>query len=116
MSEILIPKESEYILTAIYNEFLIRYTNGIPRDKAKLFGHQSNILKLVPEIWEEDLKGLLDELKSLDLISGTVGSGVYMFIALSTTGISYMENRLGNKLENVAKSLIALKSLLPSKD
>ncbi|EOA7300366.1 MULTISPECIES: hypothetical protein [Enterococcus] len=116
MSEILIPKESEYILTAIYNEFLIRYTNGVPRDKAKIFRHQDNVLKLVPEIWEEDLSGLLDELKNLSLISGTKGSGVYMFVTLTTTGITYMENRVGNKLENVAKALIALKSLLPTKN
>ncbi|MFS0942385.1 hypothetical protein ACFC3E_05315 [Enterococcus thailandicus] len=116
MNEILIPKEAEYILTAIYNEFLIRYKNGVPRDKAKIFGHQDNVFKLVPEIWEEDLTGLLDELKSLDFISGTKGSEIYMFISLTTTGITYMENRVGNKIENVAKSLVALKSLLPSKN
>lgn len=37
-----------------------------------------------------------------------------MFVTLTTTGITYMENRVGNKLENVAKALIALKSLLPT--
>lgn len=110
-----IPKESEYVLTAMYKEFIIRFNNGVPRDKAKIFGHQSNIAELVPEIWEEDVKGLLDELKQLDLITGTFGSNIYQYVSLTTKGINYMEHRTGNKIEDVLKSLVSLKSLLPSK-
>ena len=51
MKTIQMPSESEYVLTAMYKEFLDRYKNGIPRNKAKIFGHQSNIENLVPEIW-----------------------------------------------------------------
>lgn len=116
MKTIQIPSESEYVLTAMYKEFLDRYTKGIPRNKAKIFGHQSNIANLVPEIWEEDLKGLLDELKEFGLISATGGSNIYQYVSLTTNGISYMEYRAGNKIEDAIKSLVSLKSLLPSKN
>lgn len=106
-------KESEYILTAMYKEFLDSYNNGIPRDKSKIFGHQDNILKLVPEIPEQDIVGLLTELKSKNIISGTTGSDIFYYVTLTTDGIIYMENRVGNKIEKVIKSLTNLKSLLP---
>lgn len=113
MSEIKLTRESEYILVSMYKEFLDRYNSGITRDKSKLLGHQDNILNLVPEIPKQDITGLLAELIEKNVVSGTATSNIFYFVSLTTNGITYMENRFGNKVEKVIKSLIDLKSLLP---
>lgn len=113
MSEISIPKEAEYVLTAIYKEFLDKYNSGVPRNKAKVSGHQSEILKLVPEIPEQDIVGLIDELIKQELVNGTKVSNLYYFTSLTTTGIVYMENRFSNKSQKLIKALIDFKSLFP---
>lgn len=115
MDEILIPKEAEYVLTAIYKDFLDKYNNGVPRNEAKISGHQSEILKLVPEIPEQDIDGLIDELVKKELINGTKVSNLYYFTSLTSTGIVYMENRFSNKSQKLIKALIDFKSLFPTR-
>jgi hypothetical protein len=111
MTDIKLTKESEYILTAMYKEFLNRYNNGIPRDKAKVFGHQENILALVPEIPEQDITGLLAELKDQEMIVTSSGSDISYFVNLTTKAIVFMENRVGTKVSEVIKALANIKSL-----
>lgn len=112
MSDFELTKESEYILIAMYKEFLDRYKQGVPRDKCKMFGHQDNILELVPEIPKQDIYGLLTELSQCKMINVTPGSNIFMFVSISTDGIIYMENKLGNDISKIVDWLIKTKQLL----
>lgn len=109
--EIKTTKESEYILASMYKEFLDRYNQGVPRGKAKIFGHQDEIYKLVPEIWEEDLPELLSELKRNDLIISSNGSNLHYRVTLSDQGIIYMESKVGTDIKKLIKLISHLKSL-----
>ena len=113
MSDIKLTKESEYVLTAMYKEFLDRYNQGVPRDKCKIFGHQDNILKLVPEIPEQDIVELILELKEKNMVIASKVSNIYYWVALTTDSIIFLENRTSGKISSVVKALNDLKSLLP---
>ncbi|MDT2814328.1 hypothetical protein P7H75_05675 [Vagococcus carniphilus] len=111
MTDIKLTKESEYVLTAMYKEFLDRYNQGVPRDKCKTFGHQVNILKLVPEIPEQDIYGLLSELARCEVINVSPGANIFMLVSINTNGIIYMENKLGKDVSKIVNWLLKTKSL-----
>lgn len=112
MNDLQTPNESLYILASMYKEFLDRYNQGIPRGKAKIFGHQSEILKIAPTIWEEDLPELLSELRRKDLIISPCGSNLHYYVKLSDQGIIYMENKVGTDIKKLIKLISSLASLL----
>lgn len=111
MSDVKITKESEYVLTAMYKEFLDRYNQGVPRDKCKIFGHQDNILKLVPDIPEQDIYGLLSELSQSKTINVSPGSNIFMYVSLNINGLIYMENKFGKDVAKAVNWLLKAKSL-----
>ncbi|MFI3805455.1 hypothetical protein [Vagococcus fluvialis] len=111
MSDIKLNKESEYVLTAMYKEFLDRYNQGVPRDKSKIFGHQDNISKLVQEIPQQDIYGLLFELSHLEMITVSPGANIFIFVSISTKGIIYMENKFGKDVVKTVNWLLKAKSL-----
>ncbi|MFR0815359.1 MAG: hypothetical protein ACLSIL_13305 [Enterococcus casseliflavus] len=112
MNEILLTKESEYVLTAMYKEFLDRYNQGVPRDKAKIFGHQDNIFKFVDIFPEQDLTGLLQELKEKSMIIAKPSSNIFYWVAMTTDSIIFMENRVGRNINKIVDWLIKTKQLL----
>lgn len=102
-----LTKEADALLCILYANYKQK-NKTMPRDKARKCGHLSDIIKLVgSEFNEEDTKDLCYELKHNELMwIGDADDTIFMS-ELTTKAIAYMQNRSGNEIKQIVKSVFS---------
>lgn len=114
MQDIPLTHDSDYLICAMYKEYLKRRKEGIAKVNAKSF-QDSQWIKdnLMPEWSFEDVDETCRELHRAKLLDNMYASNVVYFSCLTDLGIVYMENRFKNNLSAIAENMAKIKALIP---
>lgn len=94
-----LTKDAEKMICVLYRDYLEKRNDGIPKSKAISFGSSHNIhQKLFPNMVFEDVDDTCRELSRAKLLNCFWADNIAYNVALSDSGIVYMENRFKNNI------------------
>lgn len=105
-----LTKDAQYLLTKIYEEYLLNINNGIDKVQAKMIGSSEEINQnLVPEQIVEDTDETMRELGRAGYVTNTLADNMVYFSVLTDKTIIYMENRFSNNVKQIIDFISKLK-------
>lgn len=110
--DIMISREADLLLCNIYEVYLKKRNNKIPKSEAKSFGSSEDLAPKVPFMIFEDVDDTCRELSKIGFLSIQYANNICYHIALTDAGIVYMENRFGNQVSALLDWIGKLKSIL----
>ena len=110
--DIQISVEADLLLSHIYDAYLKKRKDNVPKATAKFFGSSENLVPLVPFMIFEDIDDTCRELGRAGLLSIRYADNICYHISLSDAGIVYMENRFGNQVSKLLDHIHKLVSII----
>lgn len=110
--DIQISVEADLLLCHIYDEYLKKRNNKVPKATAKFFGSSEVLIPLVPFMIFEDIDDTCRELGKAGFLFIQYADNICYHISLTDAGIVYMENRFGNQVSTLLDWISKLKSIL----
>lgn len=105
-----LTKDADKMLCEIYETYLRRRSDGMPKAAAADFSDESKLPEIHKADWlSQDGKMALRELKQ----AGFVSMFIYGGFSLEVSAIVYMENRFKNGLSDVLDFLGKIRSAIP---
>lgn len=97
-----LTKESEKLLCLIYADFLKKRKADLSKTKSKLLGSSYDIHQHLCSDWDfEDVDDSCRELNRAELLDCFWADGIAYNVSLTDIGISHMENRFKNNLNEI---------------
>lgn len=108
-----LTNDADYLLCVLYDAYKQRRKNGVPQDEARQFGDPEKIQSdYIPQWSTEELCAVARELSRHGLAACAFGDDCFIFLALSTDGIAFMEQRFSRKLDELTSRIVTLCQLL----
>ena len=101
-----LTKDSEKLLCLLYKDYLEKRKSGLSKSSSNSFGNSHDIHEhLCPDWIFEDVDDTCRELSRVGLLHCLWADNIAYHVALSDSGIIYMENRFKNGLLGVVDFL-----------
>ena len=92
-----LTKDAQYLLGALYKQYIDKRKTGINKSDAKLIGSSFDIHSGIMKKWSlEDVEETCQELIRSNFVYCNRADGISYFMSLSDKAIIYMENRFSN--------------------
>ena len=105
--------DAEYLICVLYNEYLNRRADGESKSESAIFGSSAHVFEEFFAEWNiEDIDETLRELHSLGYVNCLFASNTIVCFSLTFSGIAFMEQRFGRKLDKILEAISNLKRLL----
>lgn len=89
-----LTKDAQYLLGALYKQYIDKRKTGINKSDAKLIGSSFDIHSGIMKKWSlEDVEETCQELIRSNFVYCNRAGGISYFMSLSDKAIIYMENR-----------------------
>lgn len=112
--EIKLTKESDYLICAIYKDYLEKRKNGMDKSHAKHSGSSKRIHEEILTKWMyEDVDETCLELERAGLLNCYSADNAVLDSYLNDEAIIYMENRFKNNVNSVFEYMAKIKSAIP---
>lgn len=112
--DIKLTKESDYLICAIYKDYLEKRKNGMPKSKAKMYGGSKQIHQdILPKWLFEDVDETCLELSRAGLVKCFSADNIVLRLIITDDGIIYMENRFKNNVKSVFDYMVKIKEFIP---
>jgi hypothetical protein len=112
--DIQLTKDADALICLLYKQYCQKLKDGVPKMQAKMFGSSEDIQKTVAPKWTfEDVDETCRELDRSGLIECFYADDIAYQTWLTDIGITYMENRFKNNLDNVLDYLNKIRNILP---
>ncbi|WP_251844263.1 hypothetical protein [Enterococcus durans] len=110
----LLTNDAKYLLASMYKAYVEkRKTSSLKKD-ASHFGSVDNLHHDLMSEWPvEDVLSTCYELKKHGLISGTLASGTFFRIFITTEAIAIMESRFKDRVDSILDYASKIKGLIP---
>ena len=113
-NNIKLTKESDYLICAIYKDYLEKRKNGIPKLEAKRPGSSKRIHQdILPKWMYEDVDETCLELERAGLLNCFSADNAVLDSYLNDDAIIYMENRFKNNVKSVFEYMKKIKDFIP---
>lgn len=113
MSDIRLTQDAEYLLCELYEAYRTRRKDGMTSDKAKLFGGSTAIQSEFIQQWPtNDIDEAARELSRSGMLKCHYGDNTVLNCWLLSDGITYMEHRFGDKLDQLVQRIAALRAAI----
>lgn len=114
MDKVMLTKDADALICAIYKAYLLRRKAGIIKRNAREMGSSATIHKeLLPKWQFEDVDDACRELSRNGLLDCIFADNSTWAVSLSDHGILYMEKRFQNGLDSILPYIEALGSIIP---
>lgn len=102
MSDVVLTKNADKLLKAIYKNYLQKSKQDLPQNKCRFIGYADDIQKTIcPELSLDKIEVACHELCEYNFLSFRVYDNICSNIQLTSDGISYMENKIPNLIDKV---------------
>jgi len=109
-----LTKEADALICVIYEKYLEKRANKVPKQNAKSFGDIHELHSDICSSWlKEDTIETCKELSNSGLLNIFYSDNIPYVITLEDEGLRYMENRFGDKAQRVLEYISTLKNILP---
>jgi len=113
MGEIILTKDSDALLCALYKEYMQKRKAGVSKRSAKCFGNAKHIQSIIVPKWDiGDIEETCWELARKGFLLCLSANNTIHMASLGDEGIIYMENRFRSGLDEVLDYLEKIKSIL----
>lgn len=107
MKDIVLTKDSDYLICKIYEAYLLQIKNGdSPTEASRLSGVSDIQKNLIPQWAEEKVCSICGQLDRKGLIKCFYADNTVYDAHLTDDGIIYMENRFSNNMKKLANWIL----------
>lgn len=111
MSDFQLTQDADYLLCVLYETYIMRRREGKSISDAAMFWNAESIQRdLCPSWPTTDISAAAYELKEYGMLAGTFGDNELDDCDLLPSGIAYMEQRFGRKLDQLVNRIAALRA------
>lgn len=112
--EVKLTKDAEYMICALYKEYIDKRKNKTPKEDAKFVGSSEGIQKELMSQWTlEDVDETCRELDRAEFLECLYAEDTIVDACLTDNAIIYMENRFIDGLTGVLDYMGKIRAILP---
>lgn len=112
--DIELTKDSDYLICKLYESYLEKRSQQVPKYNAKIMGSSQNIQETVFPKWScEDVDETCRELDRAGLLQCHYADNSVYTSILSDKGIIYMEHRFKNNINSILEYISKIKDCIP---
>lgn len=113
MAEVRLTQDADYLLCVLYNAYCTRRKNGELSSDAKIFGNGEAIQRdYIPEWPSDDIDEVARELGQAGMVLCHCADNRLLLCCLLPDGISYMQHRFGDKVDQLTQRISALRTAI----
>ncbi len=114
MCEIKLTKDADYLICSLYKSYLDKRSHKMAKVYARELGSSEEIQQKIFPNWSVlDVDDTCRELCAAGLLNCIYSDDTVSYMALTDTGIIYMEERFENKVNTVIDYIAKIKSMIP---
>lgn len=112
--DVQLTKDGEYLICALYNEYLEKREAGQSKETAKHVGSSKGVHQRIMSEWSfPDVNETCRELSRANMLNCLFGDDVVDDSYLTDSAIVYLENRFKGKASSVLEVMAKIKAAIP---